>query len=59
MRWPAARGIETVVKAEILTFGETMLRSKTPGHGRFFQSPTIEATFGGAAADAAAKIRGQ
>ena len=33
--------------AEYLTFGEIMLRLKTPGHERFFQSPAFEATFGG------------
>jgi 2-dehydro-3-deoxygluconokinase len=32
---------------EFLTFGEVILRLKTPGHERFFQSPTFEATFGG------------
>ena len=30
-----------------LTFGEIMLRLKAPGHERFFQSPMLEATFGG------------
>ncbi len=32
---------------ELLTFGEVMLRLKTPGQERLFQSPTFEATFGG------------
>ena len=32
---------------KILTFGEIMLRLKAPGHERFFQSPMLEATFGG------------
>ena len=30
-----------------VTFGEIMLRLKSPGHERFFQSPALEATFGG------------
>ena len=32
---------------KVLTFGEIMLRLKAPGHERFFQSPMLEATFGG------------
>lgn len=31
---------------KVLTFGEIMLRLKAPGHERFFQSPSLEATFG-------------
>lgn len=31
----------------IITFGEIMLRLKAPGFDRFFQSPLLEATFGG------------
>ena len=34
---------------KILTFGEIMLRLKAPEHERFFQSPMLEATFGGGA----------
>ena len=34
---------------KVLTFGEIMLRLKAPGHERFFQSPMLEATFGGEA----------
>lgn len=30
-----------------ITFGEIMLRLKSPGNERFFQSPSLEATFGG------------
>ena len=30
----------------IITFGEIMLRLKSPGYERFFQSPMLEATFG-------------
>jgi 2-dehydro-3-deoxygluconokinase len=32
---------------KIITFGEIMLRLKAPGSERFFQSPSLEATFGG------------
>jgi len=32
---------------KIVTFGEIMLRLKSPAHERFFQSPLLEATFGG------------
>ena len=31
----------------IVTLGEIMLRLKSPGFERFFQSPNLEATFGG------------
>jgi hypothetical protein len=30
----------------VVTFGEVMLRLKSPGLERFFQSPVLEATFG-------------
>jgi len=36
-----------------ITFGEIMLRLKSPGHERFFQSPILEATFGGGEANVA------
>ena len=42
--------------AEYLTFGEIMLRLKTPGHDRFFQSPSFEATFGGGEANVAVAL---
>lgn len=42
--------------AEYLTFGEIMLRLKTPGHERFFQSPAFEATFGGGEANVAVAL---
>lgn len=32
---------------KIITLGEIMLRLKAPGYERFFQTPTLEATFGG------------
>lgn len=38
---------------KVLTFGEIMLRLKAPGHERFFQSPSLEATFGGGEANVA------
>ena len=42
--------------AEFLSVGEIMLRLKTPGHERFFQSPTFEATFGGGEANVAVAL---
>lgn len=30
----------------VVTFGEVMLRLKSPGLERFFQSPLLQATFG-------------
>ena len=42
--------------AEYLSFGEIMLRLKTPGHERFFQSPSFEATFGGGEANVAVAL---
>ncbi len=40
----------------IVTLGEIMLRLKSPGFERFFQSPTLEATFGGGEANVAASL---
>ena len=42
--------------SEFLSFGEIMLRLKTPGHERFFQSPAFEATFGGGEANVAVAL---
>jgi 2-dehydro-3-deoxygluconokinase len=42
--------------ADFLTFGEIMLRLKTPGNERFFQSPAFEATFGGGEANVAVAL---
>ena len=42
--------------SDFLTFGEIMLRLKTPGHERFFQSPAFEATFGGGEANVAVAL---
>src|ERR671911_2327562 len=41
---------------EFLSFGEIMLRLKTPGNERFFQSPSLEATFGGGEANVAVAL---
>ena len=40
----------------VITFGEIMLRLKSPGHERFFQSPALEATFGGAESNVAVSL---
>lgn len=39
--------------SKIVTFGEIMLRLKSPNNERFFQSPMLEATFGGGEANVA------
>jgi 2-dehydro-3-deoxygluconokinase len=41
------------MKGKYVTFGEIMLRLKPPGQERFFQSPLLEATFGGGEANVA------
>ncbi|MFA6775374.1 MAG: sugar kinase [Sphaerochaetaceae bacterium] len=41
---------------EFVTFGEIMLRLKSPRHERFFQSPSLEATFGGGEANVAVSL---
>jgi 2-dehydro-3-deoxygluconokinase len=41
---------------KVLTFGEIMLRLKSPGNERFFQSPMLEATFGGGEANVAVTL---
>ena len=40
----------------IVTLGEIMLRLKPPGFERFFQSPNLEATFGGGEANVAVSL---
>lgn len=40
----------------VVTFGEIMLRLKAPGFERLFQSPVLEATFGGAEANVAVSL---
>lgn len=42
--------------AKVVTFGEIMLRLKSPGYERFFQSPALEATFGGGEANVAVSL---
>ena len=42
--------------AKVVTFGEIMLRLKSPGYERFFQSPVLEATFGGGEANVAVSL---
>jgi 2-dehydro-3-deoxygluconokinase len=41
---------------KIVTFGELMLRLKSPDHERLFQSPVLEATFGGGEANVAVSL---
>ena len=41
---------------KVLTFGEIMLRLKAPGVERLFQSPLLEATFGGGEANVAVSL---
>ena len=40
----------------VVTFGEIMLRLKSPGQERLFQSPRLEATFGGSEANVAVAL---
>lgn len=42
--------------SKTITLGEIMLRLKSPGHTRLFQSPELEATFGGGEANVAAAL---
>jgi 2-dehydro-3-deoxygluconokinase len=42
--------------AKYMTFGEIMLRLKSPGHECLFQSPSLEATFGGGEANVAVSL---
>ena len=44
------------MSTRIVTFGEIMLRLKSPGYERFFQSPSLEATFGGGEANVAVSL---
>ncbi len=41
---------------KVVTFGEVMLRLKSPGFELLFQSPVLEATFGGAEANVAVSL---
>ena len=40
----------------VVTFGEIMLRLKSPGHERLLQNPTFEATFGGGESNVAQSL---
>ena len=40
----------------VVTFGEVMLRLSPPGFERFFQSPSLEATFGGGEANVSVSL---
>ena len=42
----------------VVTFGEVMLRLKSPGHERLLQTGSFEATFGGAEANVAVSLAG-
>lgn len=42
--------------SRVVTFGEIMLRLKSPALERFFQSPSLEATFGGGEANVAVSL---
>jgi len=42
--------------SKFMSFGEIMLRLRTPGYERFFQSPQFEATFGGGEANVAVSL---
>lgn len=44
------------MKNRVITFGEIMLRLKAPEHQRLFQSPMLEATFGGGEANVAVSL---
>jgi 2-dehydro-3-deoxygluconokinase len=41
---------------DFISFGEIMLRLKSPAHERFFQSPSLDATFGGGEANVAVSL---
>ncbi|HNY20524.1 MAG TPA: sugar kinase [Treponemataceae bacterium] len=41
---------------KVISFGEIMLRLKSPGHERLFQTPSLEATFGGGEANVAVSL---
>lgn len=46
----------TLPNAPCITFGEIMLRLKAPGSERLFQTPLLEATFGGGEANVAVSL---
>ena len=44
------------MSAKVVTFGEIMLRLKSPAYERLMQSPTLEATFGGGEANVSVSL---
>lgn len=48
--------MEIYMKNKYVSFGEIMLRLKSPGFERLFQTPTLEATFGGGEANVAVSL---
>ena len=48
--------LEDVTMAKVVTFGEIMLRLKSPAYERFFQSPSLEVTFGGGEANVSVSL---
>ncbi|HET7011906.1 MAG TPA: PfkB family carbohydrate kinase [Anaerolineales bacterium] len=44
------------MSGRIVTFGEIMLRLRSPGFERLMQSPVLEATFGGGEANVAISL---
>ena len=45
-----------MMEARVVTLGEIMLRLKSPGFERFFQSPALETCFGGGEANVASSL---
>jgi 2-dehydro-3-deoxygluconokinase len=45
-----------ILNMKVITFGEIMLRLKSPGQTRLFQTPFLEATFGGGEANVAVSL---
>ncbi|MBQ9197647.1 MAG: sugar kinase, partial [Clostridia bacterium] len=44
------------MSAKVVTFGEIMLRLKSPAYERLMQSPMLEATFGGGEANVSVSL---
>ena len=44
------------MSGKVVTFGEIMLRLKSPGYERLMQSPVLEATFGGGEANVSVSL---
>jgi 2-dehydro-3-deoxygluconokinase len=45
-----------MMRKRVVTFGEVLLRLSPPGYERLFQSPTLQATFGGGEANVAVSL---